>query len=97
MPDYLTPVNLVVKNLGSLLRTVWFFNTVHFGMRGVTEHHDMCWGDVKLLTDSNRCEFLQYTERLIKTRNGVNARDIRPIIPSEWANNENESRCPVYV
>ncbi|KAK3753060.1 hypothetical protein QZH41_005506 [Actinostola sp. cb2023] len=28
--------------------TIWFNNTVHFGLRGCKEHRDMCWGDVKL-------------------------------------------------
>ena len=32
----------------ALLNTLWFNNTVHFGLRGRKEHRDMCWGDVKL-------------------------------------------------
>ena len=31
----------------ALLNTVWFNNTIHFGLRGCKEHREMCWGDVK--------------------------------------------------
>jgi hypothetical protein len=32
---------LGLSNSTSLLHTVWFFNTVYFGLRGVTEHYQM--------------------------------------------------------
>ena len=32
----------------ALLNTVWFNNTIHFGLRGCKEHREMCLGDVKL-------------------------------------------------
>jgi len=32
----------------ALLNTVWFNNTIHFGLQGCKEHREMCWGDVKL-------------------------------------------------
>ncbi|VDI24802.1 Hypothetical predicted protein [Mytilus galloprovincialis] len=39
-------------NPTTLLHTVWFFNTIYFGLRGVTEHHQMTWGDVKIVRDT---------------------------------------------
>ena len=30
----------------ALLTTVWFNNTIHFGLRGCKEHREMCWGDI---------------------------------------------------
>ena len=29
----------------ALLNTVWFNNTIHFGLRGCKEHREMCSGD----------------------------------------------------
>ncbi|CAG2229691.1 unnamed protein product [Mytilus edulis] len=42
---------LGLSNPTALLHTVWFCNTVYFGLRGVTEHYQMRWGDVKLCKD----------------------------------------------
>ena len=63
---------LGAKNPETLLRTVWLQNTVHFGMRGVTEHRDMKWGDVKLCQDTDGNEFIEFNERQTKTRQGSN-------------------------
>lgn len=81
----------------SILQTLWFYNTVHFGLRGSTEHRDMCWGDVALKTDSNGHEYLEFTERQTKTRTGENPRDIRVVKPKLYANLENLDRCPVII
>ena len=63
----------------ALLNTVWFNNTIHFGLRGCKEHRDMCWGDVQLRQTTNGEEFLKYSERQTKTRTGENPRDVRQI------------------
>ena len=43
----------------ALLNTVWFNNTIHFGLRGCKEHNrEMCWGDVKLCQTSTGQEYL---------------------------------------
>ena len=63
------------------MKTVWFNNTVHFGLRGCKEHRDMCWGDVQLRQTSNGEEVLEHTERKTKTRTGENPRDVRQIKP----------------
>jgi len=46
----------------SLLSTMWFLNTLHFGIRGGGEEHRLlCWGDVTLQYDSNlNVEYLEY-------------------------------------
>ena len=37
----------------TLIRTVWYFLTLHFGMRGRDEHHKLRYGDLQLKTDEN--------------------------------------------
>ncbi|CAC5413650.1 unnamed protein product [Mytilus coruscus] len=54
----------------SLLSTIWYMNTIHFGLRGSHEHRQLQWGDLKLETDRNENQCLTYNERLTKTRDG---------------------------
>ena len=30
----------------SVVYTIWWNNMMHFGMRGVKEHHNLQWGDI---------------------------------------------------
>ena len=69
----------------ALLNTIWFNNTIHFGLRGCKEHRNMCWGDVQLRQTTNGEEFLEYSERQTKTRTGENARDVRQIKPKMFS------------
>ena len=91
-----------LKQLGphnptSVLNTLWFNNTVHFGMRGgVTEHRSLCWGDITLKTENN-LEYLQLNELQTKTRDGANPRDVRRVRPKMWASTKDPERCPVAV
>ncbi|XP_044180055.1 uncharacterized protein LOC114950176 [Acropora millepora] len=43
----------------ALLKTIWFNNTIHFGLRGYKEHQNMFWGDVQLRQTTNGEEFLE--------------------------------------
>ncbi|XP_067049127.1 uncharacterized protein [Acropora muricata] len=43
----------------ALLKTTWFNNTIHFGLRGYKEHQNMFWGDVQLRQTTNGEEFLE--------------------------------------
>jgi hypothetical protein len=86
---------LGLSNSTSLLHTVWFFNTVYFGLRGVTEHYQMRWGDVKLCKDHLGNEYLQMNERNTKTRTGTDVKNKREIPQRTWDNVNNQSRCPV--
>ena len=35
-------------------------NSLHFGLRGIHEHRNMCWGDVKLSKTADEVEYLEY-------------------------------------
>ena len=52
----------------------------------------MYWEDVELKEDSNGLQFLEFTERLTKTRRGANAgRAVSPkMFPAE-----DKTRCPI--
>ena len=75
----------------ALLNTVWFNNTIHFGLRRCKEHREMCWGDVKLCQTSTGQEYLEFNERETRTRSGNDTRNVRAIAPKTFAvpNNEN--------
>ena len=60
-------------------QTNWFYTTVHIGLRGYTEHREMCWGDIALKGDENDHEFLEFTKRQTKTRTGEDIRNVRAI------------------
>ena len=77
-----------------LLNTLWFNNTIHFGLRGCKEHREMCWGDVKLCQTSTGQEYLEFNERETKTRSGNDPRNVRAIAPKMFAVPNNE-KCPV--
>ena len=46
-----------------LPNTLWFMNSIHFGLRGCDEHRQMTWEDVQLIRDVNGTEYLEYSER----------------------------------
>ena len=69
----------------SLLNTIWFNNTIHFGLRGCKEHRNMCWGDVQLHQSTNGEEFLEYSERQTKTQTGENPQDVRQTKPKMFS------------
>nr|XP_006811835.1 PREDICTED: zinc finger MYM-type protein 4-like [Saccoglossus kowalevskii] len=79
----------------AIINTMWFYNTVHFGLRGNTEHRNM--GDVSLCTDSSGREYLEFSERQTKTRTGENPRDTRKVKPKMWDVPVNPRRCPVAI
>lgn len=83
----------------SVLNTLWYLNTLHFGMRGgSTEHRAMCWGDVVLKHDAEvDLDFLEYHERITKTRTGEDIRNVRPCPPRMYATPQNPERCPVAI
>ncbi|XP_029643456.1 uncharacterized protein LOC115217879 [Octopus sinensis] len=79
----------------SILNTLWWNNTVHFGIRSVKPHNGMRWGDVSLHVDNEGKEFLQFRERQSKTYQGDNLDHARNIYPKAWATND--ERCPVNL
>ena len=61
---------LGAKNGKTLQNTLFFFMTSCFGFRGSHESRQLTWGDVELKEDENGLEYLEFSERLTKTRTG---------------------------
>jgi len=61
---------LVDETPRSLINTVWWLLTMHFGLRGQQEHHDMKVEDFSFQTDDGGVEFVTFSEGLTKTRGG---------------------------
>ena len=81
----------------SILNTLWFYNTAGFGLRGVDEHRQMTYGDVSLKTDADGLDYLEFSERSTKTRQGGDTTNLRQVKPKIWENTSNKGRCPVSV
>ncbi|CAC5386601.1 unnamed protein product [Mytilus coruscus] len=82
---------LGLSNSTAMLHTVWFCNTVYFWLRGVAEHYQMRWGDVKLCKDHLDNEYIQMNERNTKTRTGTDVKNKREIPQRAWANLNDQS------
>ena len=87
---------LGTNNPVTLLNTIWWMNATQFGMRSREEHRNLCWGDVKKVTDGETT-YLEYSERQTKTRTGSDPRDIRLFKPKAYANSDCPERCPVKL
>jgi hypothetical protein len=80
----------------SIINTLWWQFTTHFGMRVNTEHYNLCWGDVVLKTDINNKEYLELVrERQTKTRTGADIKNTRTLNPKIYATQD--GRCPVAL
>ena len=80
----------------AILNTLWLNNSLHFGLRGIKEHHDMRWGDVKLCKTDHGEEYLEIDERQTSTRTGADPRDMRAFAPKMFSTNGSEND-PVAV
>ena len=83
------------NNPESILNTLWWNNTIYFGIRSIKPLVDMKWGDITVHTDSEGREYLQFQERQSKTRQGDNPVSVRDVLPKAWATND--ARCPVAL
>ena len=81
------------KTPRSLINTVWWLLTMHFGLRGRQEHHDMKVEDFSFQKDDGGVEFVTFSEGLTKTRGGGLRVKPRLATPKMFATGEN--RCPV--
>ena len=54
----------------TLLHTVWFTFSKCFGFRGCQEFRQLKWGDIAKKQDDNGDTYLEWNERLTKTRAG---------------------------
>ena len=82
-------------NPEALIRTVWYFFTLHMGMRGRDEHSKLKMGDIALKQDENG-EYVEWCfERGTKTRNGeISGGMERAFSPKMYATGTD--RCPVH-
>ena len=64
-----------------------------FGFRGSHESRQLTWGDVELKEDENGVEYLEFSERLTKTRTGGG--DSRAFRPKMFA--VGGDRCPIEL
>lgn len=72
---------------------MWYLLSLHFGFRGSHESRQLKMGDVILKEDSKGEAYLEFSERLSKTRKGSG--DTRAFNPKAWACGSD--RCPVYI
>ena len=79
----------------SLIQTIWFLLTQHFGLRGCQEHHDMYVEDFAFSTDDNGIEFVTYEENPTKTRQGGLRKKRRVVQPTMFPTGG--QRCPVKL
>ena len=80
-----------------LLRILFFYMSMNFGMRSGQEHRDLKWGDITLEQDHNGNEFLTYSERQTKTRSGENPKDKRKCVPQLWSQPKMMEKDPLAV
>ena len=81
------------QNPKSLLYTLWCLLTLHFGLRGRQEHHEMFVEDFSLNRDDQGTEQVTFEENAAKTRQGGLRKKRRAIQPKMFATGG--PRCPV--
>ena len=74
-----------ISGADALINTVWLMNSIHFGLRGCDDYHQMCWSDVKLLRDADGTEYLECSDHQTKKRSGEEPRNIRLVKPKAFA------------
>lgn len=82
-------------NPKALQNTIFFFFTSAFGFRGCHESWQLTWGDITFKKNEKNEEYLQFSERLTKTRTGAIGSNPRKFHPKIFANNT--ERCPVRL
>ena len=83
---------LGTDNPRSMINTLWWFNTIHFGLRSVTPHRQLRWGDVTLSTDLSGRRFLTFNKTVSDTDTEGSRTKARA-----YENVENPERCPVEL
>lgn len=80
-----------------LIFSVWYYFTKCFGLRGRQEHRQLMFGDVELKTDTpSGREYLEFTERLTKTRDGNGKENVRKVKPKMYATNNDRDPVKLY-
>jgi len=83
---------LVDETPRSLINTVWWLLTMHFGLRRRQEHHDMKVEDISFQRDDGGVEFVTFSEGLTKTGGGGLRVKPRLATPKMFATGR--KRCP---
>ena len=65
----------VLTSPDALQCTIWWHMTVLFGHGGGGESRQLKWGDAQLKTDSPGANYLEFNERVTKTRDGEPSRE----------------------
>ena len=77
----------------SLINTLWWQFSLHFGLRGRQEHHNMKIEDFTFKKDDNNIEFLTFAEGITKTRQSGLHEKSRLVQPKMFSTGA--ERCPV--
>ncbi|XP_076341475.1 uncharacterized protein KIAA1958-like [Tachypleus tridentatus] len=54
----------------SIINTLWFYNSIFFGIRSAKRHYELRWGDITLCQLSNGLKYLDYIDQETKTPKG---------------------------
>jgi len=73
------------QNPKSLVYTLWYLLTLHFGLRGCQEHHEMFIEDFSLNKDDQGTEYVTFEENPTKTLQGSLRKKRRAIQPKLFA------------
>ena len=79
----------------SLIKTIWWLFTLHFGLIGRQEHHFMTISDFQFKKDDFGNEFVTFAEGITKTRQSGLLEKHRLIQPKMFSTDT--SRCPVNI
>ena len=79
----------------SVVNTLWWQFTLHFGLRGRQEHHNMRMEHFEIKSDDNGVEYVTYAEGITKTRQSGLREKTRDVQPKMFATGM--ARCPVAL
>jgi len=83
------------KTPRSLLNTIWWLLTMHFGLCGQQEHPDMKVKDFSFEKDDGGTEFVIFSKGLTKTRGG--RLRVKPRLATSKMFATGEKRCPITL
>ncbi|CAC5412335.1 unnamed protein product [Mytilus coruscus] len=79
-----------------LIFSLWYYFTKCFGLRGINEHRQIQLGDILMKKDPvNNQQYLEFSERLTKTRDGTKGKENRKVKPRMYENKSD--RCPIQL
>ena len=79
----------------SLIDTIWWLFTLHFGLKGRQKHHSMTVSDFQFKKDDFGNEFVMFVEGITRTRQSGLHEKHRLIQPKMFSTDT--SRCPVNI